>query len=263
MWSIFTFVFTFWLCTRGITAENCGVFTDSANITSRGFPGSYPPNHDCTWTIDVPSDDRVTIKLDKFDVEPSMTCEFDYMEVTAKGYYKKFCGFKKDQPRLNEVLQTRGKTTIRFRTDGNEQYSGFVLNVDVSLTNNKGMSNISNTETTNSMSANKSMGMSSNQKSHPLAVMKNMMFGKLSKIHNNNLTSGNNTDRKGKLISLKNKENEPCKEARKQEVNKNCKKNSNNTMFKLPKRPEAMAAGLTVGVLLSGLGLILYLMNSK
>ena len=37
----------------------------------------------------VPSDDRVTIKLDKFDVEPSMTCEFDYMEVTAEGYYKK------------------------------------------------------------------------------------------------------------------------------------------------------------------------------
>lgn len=40
----------------------------SHNISSPGFPGPYPPNVNCTWTITSPSG-RIARTLNYFDVE--------------------------------------------------------------------------------------------------------------------------------------------------------------------------------------------------
>ena len=72
----------------------------SGNITSPGFPHSYPEHSMCVWRVSARSAHHVHIKFDVMDIEPTRMCHFDYLEV-RDGRHRtspligRFCGHVK------------------------------------------------------------------------------------------------------------------------------------------------------------------------
>lgn len=65
---------------------NCSdlLITDpSGTISSPGYPDKYPPNADCSWTIESTKDsEHVYITLTLIMIEgPYGQCQYDYLQV--------------------------------------------------------------------------------------------------------------------------------------------------------------------------------------
>ena len=53
----------------------------SGTITSPGYPGSYPINRTCVWTIRVPAGNNIKLVFSFLDLEHHPNCSYDYLEV--------------------------------------------------------------------------------------------------------------------------------------------------------------------------------------
>ncbi|KAL3289762.1 hypothetical protein HHI36_023157 [Cryptolaemus montrouzieri] len=64
----------------------CGgnYFTTTGYIKSPGYPKSYPPHTDCTWTIRVPSGQQIRLNTSVFQVG-EFSCVHDYIEIRNGG----------------------------------------------------------------------------------------------------------------------------------------------------------------------------------
>lgn len=51
------------------------------NINSPGYPGNYPPNRDCYWTVDVAPGLLITFAFGTLSLENHPDCNYDYLEV--------------------------------------------------------------------------------------------------------------------------------------------------------------------------------------
>lgn len=59
-----------------------GELTDNyGNINSPGYPGNYPPNRDCYWTVTVDPGLLITFAFGTLSLEHHQDCEHDYLEV--------------------------------------------------------------------------------------------------------------------------------------------------------------------------------------
>lgn len=59
-----------------------GELTDTyGNINSPGYPGNYPPNRDCYWTVDVAPGLLITFAFGTLSLEHHPDCVHDYLEV--------------------------------------------------------------------------------------------------------------------------------------------------------------------------------------
>uniref|UniRef100_A0A6A7FUH2 Cubilin n=1 Tax=Hirondellea gigas TaxID=1518452 RepID=A0A6A7FUH2_9CRUS len=114
------------------TALCGGVFNSSAGvISSPDHPGRYPPNANCTYTINATPITFITITFISFDLEgyswSRHGCRYDWVQVSYEGSYgsiaNKFCGRE-----LPPMITTRGTTTISFITDRSMQRTGFLAN---------------------------------------------------------------------------------------------------------------------------------------
>ncbi|CAH1255409.1 CSMD3 [Branchiostoma lanceolatum] len=117
-------------CEPCLHGENL-VLTNSISegfFTSPNYPGDYPDNIDCSWTITAPS----AIQLDfveTFDIEPGPNCTYDYVrvfegEMSASSVLGTFCGTD-----LPPTLRTVGNVmTVKLHTDYNVPHSGFRAN---------------------------------------------------------------------------------------------------------------------------------------
>lgn len=59
-----------------------GELTNSyGDIKSPGYPGNYPPNRDCYWTVNVNPGLLITFAFGTLSLEHHDNCNFDYLEV--------------------------------------------------------------------------------------------------------------------------------------------------------------------------------------
>uniref|UniRef100_A0A4W3K7X0 Cubilin n=1 Tax=Callorhinchus milii TaxID=7868 RepID=A0A4W3K7X0_CALMI len=98
-------------------------------INSPGYPGNYPPNRDCYWTISVPTNLVITFTFGLLNIENHDTCNSDFLEIQD--------GLHQDDPSLQKYcstvetpapLVTTGPfARIHFHSDGNISDRGFSI----------------------------------------------------------------------------------------------------------------------------------------
>ncbi|XP_037028009.1 uncharacterized protein LOC119068503 isoform X2 [Bradysia coprophila] len=104
--------------------ENKTFFSPLEPLTGKT---TYPPHADCVFQLEAPP--GYIIKLDfrnKFNIEPSNGCEYDYLEIRdgKHGYSKelgKFCGT--DFPPI--IFSSQRYLWLSFHSDENIEYDGF------------------------------------------------------------------------------------------------------------------------------------------
>ncbi|KYO35741.1 suppressor of tumorigenicity 14 protein isoform X1 [Alligator mississippiensis] len=93
----------------------------TGTFTTPFYPAHYPPNLDCTWDIEVPSNKNVKVRFNLFYVlEPGVpiaTCTKDYVEVSNT----KYCG---ERPRF-VVASNTNRITVQFHSDQSYTDTGF------------------------------------------------------------------------------------------------------------------------------------------
>ncbi|XP_066271849.1 CUB and sushi domain-containing protein 1-like [Branchiostoma lanceolatum] len=98
-------------------------------ITSPNYPGDYPNNIDCSWTITAPSTSRIQLDfLGMFNIEDGdIHCPYDYVQalegqISSLSVLGKFCGLT-----LPPTVRTVGNVmTVRFYTDPSVSRTGFM-----------------------------------------------------------------------------------------------------------------------------------------
>ncbi|KAK3783548.1 hypothetical protein RRG08_005004 [Elysia crispata] len=106
----------------------CGkILTGNGGIfQSPNFPGNYPDNTRCVWTITTDPGFQVHLNFSEFSLEEANGCSFDYVFIrdgnnqSAEMLTKK-CGFSIPCP----ITSTGNEMFIEFRSDGSVTKSGF------------------------------------------------------------------------------------------------------------------------------------------
>ncbi|XP_072106506.1 complement C1r-B subcomponent-like [Mobula birostris] len=103
-------------------------------ITSPGYPSSYPNEERAEWTIGVPLGYRVQLHFRYFQLEPSQDCIYDRLKVSSGGKtLGVFCGSSYSNignPPRGQILTSTGNTmNLEFQSDfSNEgKFLGFLL----------------------------------------------------------------------------------------------------------------------------------------
>ncbi|XP_078494029.1 cubilin [Ciona intestinalis] len=125
------FVITIFFCSVQVQGQDsegiselaaCGfnavATTTSQPITSPNYPGNYPNNADCTWTITANDGMRVQLNLIRFLTETS----YDYLTISSDGsQLARLSG-----SHSNRIYRSTGSTlTLTFTSDGSVSRSGF------------------------------------------------------------------------------------------------------------------------------------------
>ncbi|KAG7527098.1 cubilin [Solea senegalensis] len=88
------------------------------NINSPGYPGNYPPNRDCYWTVTVEPGLLITFAFGTLSLEQHPDCNFDFLEIrdgllSGDPVLGKYCSTASPAP-----LQTTGPAAwIHFHSD--------------------------------------------------------------------------------------------------------------------------------------------------
>lgn len=106
----------------------CGGFLTKLNgsITSPGWPKEYPPNKNCVWQVVAPTQYRISLEFESFEVEGNDVCKYDYLEVRSglsadSKLHGKFCG-----PERPEVITSQyNNMRIEFKSDNTVSKKGF------------------------------------------------------------------------------------------------------------------------------------------
>ncbi|XP_051901343.1 mannan-binding lectin serine protease 1-like [Pristis pectinata] len=103
-------------------------------ITSPGYPDSYPNDSRASWAVGVPPGYRVRLQFRYFQLEPSRDCVYDRLKVSSGGKtLGVFCGNDNSvvgNPPRGRVLTSTGNTMdLEFQSDfSNEgQFLGFLI----------------------------------------------------------------------------------------------------------------------------------------
>ncbi|XP_078682435.1 procollagen C-endopeptidase enhancer 1-like [Branchiostoma floridae x Branchiostoma belcheri] len=101
---------------------------DSGTITSPGYPGMYPPNIRCSWTITVSRGRRAAIRITSLDMEMQNYCPYDYLAVfdganSISDSLVKLCGNTIPSP----VVASGRTMFLVFVSDGSVGGTGFSL----------------------------------------------------------------------------------------------------------------------------------------
>ncbi|KAF6732359.1 Suppressor of tumorigenicity 14 protein [Oryzias melastigma] len=113
---------------RGSKAAADNLFGSKGSFSSPNHPGFYPPNTECKWTIEVPSDKVVKVTFLKFYVADSgekdgVNCKKDYVMVDGK----KLCGEYRDGTLFR--IGNSNKMTVEFKSDTSYCGHGFQCRV--------------------------------------------------------------------------------------------------------------------------------------
>ena len=72
-----------WNATEPVCGE---VYTGQSHgsVQSPGYPGQYPHNRDCTWTIHAEYGKRIQFHFAALRIESHQNCSYDYVEVNTR-----------------------------------------------------------------------------------------------------------------------------------------------------------------------------------
>uniref|UniRef100_A0A8C5J866 Metalloendopeptidase n=1 Tax=Junco hyemalis TaxID=40217 RepID=A0A8C5J866_JUNHY len=106
----------------------CGGLLTKLNgtITTPGWPKEYPPNKNCVWQVVAPTQYRISMKFEFFELEGNEVCKYDYVEVRSglssdSKLHGKFCGSE-----VPEVITSQyNNMRIEFRSDNTVSKKGF------------------------------------------------------------------------------------------------------------------------------------------
>ncbi|XP_064410135.1 cubilin [Latimeria chalumnae] len=108
--------------------SECGAQLNATHgsINSPGYPGNYPPNRDCYWTITVNPGLLITFAFGTLNLEHHDNCSFDYLEIRdgllpEDAVLGRYCSTWSPPP-----LLTTGPTAwVHFHSDGSIRDRGF------------------------------------------------------------------------------------------------------------------------------------------
>ncbi|XP_053451573.1 LOW QUALITY PROTEIN: tolloid-like protein 1 [Nycticebus coucang] len=106
----------------------CGGLLTKLNgtITTPGWPKEYPPNQNCVWQVVAPTQYRISVKFEFFELEGNEVCKYDYVEIwsglsSESKLHGKFCGTK-----VPEVITSQfNNMRIEFKSDNTVSKKGF------------------------------------------------------------------------------------------------------------------------------------------
>ncbi|XP_032300134.1 tolloid-like protein 1 isoform X4 [Coturnix japonica] len=106
----------------------CGGLLTKLNgtITTPGWPKEYPPNKNCVWQVVAPTQYRISMKFEFFELEGNEVCKYDYVEIRSglssdSKLHGKFCGTE-----VPEVITSQyNNMRIEFRSDNTVSKKGF------------------------------------------------------------------------------------------------------------------------------------------
>ncbi|MBN3324354.1 TLL2 protein, partial [Atractosteus spatula] len=106
----------------------CGGFLTKLNgtITSPGWPKEYPTNKNCVWQVVAPSQYRISLQFEVFELEGNDVCKYDYVEVRSglssdSRLHGKFCGLEKPEVITSQYNNMR----VEFKSDNTVSKKGF------------------------------------------------------------------------------------------------------------------------------------------
>ncbi|XP_078095368.1 bone morphogenetic protein 1-like [Mustelus asterias] len=106
----------------------CGGFLTKLNgsITSPGWPKEYPPNKNCVWQVVAPTQYRISLQFEFFEIEGNDVCKYDYVEVRSglsadSKLHGRFCGAEKPEVITSQYNNMR----IEFKSDNTVSKKGF------------------------------------------------------------------------------------------------------------------------------------------
>ncbi|XP_067324813.1 tolloid-like protein 1 isoform X1 [Anolis sagrei] len=106
----------------------CGGLLTKLNgtITTPGWPKEYPPNKNCVWQVVAPTQYRISVKFEFFELEGNEVCKYDYVEIRSglssdSKLHGKFCGTEVPEVITSQLNNMR----IEFRSDNTVSKKGF------------------------------------------------------------------------------------------------------------------------------------------
>nr|XP_061791464.1 dorsal-ventral patterning tolloid-like protein 1 isoform X1 [Nerophis lumbriciformis] len=106
----------------------CGGLLSKLNgtISTPGWPKEYPPNKNCVWHVVAPTQYRISMQFEAFELEGNEVCKYDYVEVRSglspdSKLQGKYCGAQ-----VPEVLTSQyNNMRIEFKSDNTVSKKGF------------------------------------------------------------------------------------------------------------------------------------------
>lgn len=96
------------------------------NITSPGYPSSYPRNIVCIWLVSSSSRDDLSVTYLDFRLQDTIFCSSDYVIFSFKPYFQPECS-KKLVPVTVET--NSNNFTLKFVADNEIESAGFFLQI--------------------------------------------------------------------------------------------------------------------------------------
>ncbi|KAF0037175.1 hypothetical protein F2P81_010049 [Scophthalmus maximus] len=98
----------------------CGGLLSKLNgtISTPGWPKEYPPNKNCVWQVVAPTQYRISMQFEAFELEGNEVCKYDYVEVRSglssdSKLHGKYCGTE-----VPEVITSQyNNMRIEFKSD--------------------------------------------------------------------------------------------------------------------------------------------------
>jgi len=113
-------------------ATDCGNLAIDAgrgSLQSPGWPGNYPNDAFCTYTITAQEGMLIRMNVEQLYLEGSSTCGYDYLELREPGGRSsgRLCGHSTQGW---EFVSSGNVTNVIFRTDGSVTYQGYTLSYE-------------------------------------------------------------------------------------------------------------------------------------
>uniref|UniRef100_A0A674DZU0 Metalloendopeptidase n=1 Tax=Salmo trutta TaxID=8032 RepID=A0A674DZU0_SALTR len=106
----------------------CGGLLSKLNgtISSPGWPKEYPPNKNCVWQVVAPTQYRISMQFEPFELEGNEVCKYDFVEVRSglssdSKLHGKYCGTEVPQVITSQYNNMR----IEFKSDNTVAKKGF------------------------------------------------------------------------------------------------------------------------------------------
>ncbi|XP_034644579.1 complement C1r subcomponent-like isoform X3 [Trachemys scripta elegans] len=116
----------------GVVSSSPTPRTLFGEITSPNYPKPYPNNNISTWDITVPKGFVVKLNFWQFDLQPSESCLFDYVKITAdKKGLGQYCGqlgsATGNHPGVRDFVSKGNQMRLMFHSDFSNEENGTLI----------------------------------------------------------------------------------------------------------------------------------------